>query len=487
MGWLRRNSNQIKPDYTGLQVQTSVSTLPIPIIWGRGKIGGNLIWYNNFIALPTYSSGGGKGGRRQQTGYNYYVSFAMALCEGPIADVTTVYKDQGLYDFRWLGMGLWNGNTPQTPWGGFPSGQSLAYQGTAFMAAALYNLGDTGSLGNHNFEVVGALAGSGVNGVDADPAQVIYDFLTNQQYGAQFPAASINGSTLFGSGGDASLQTYCRASGIAFSPVLTSQEQASAILTRWLLICNCAAVWSGGMLSFVPYGDSGVANGAQTTLVAQFSIPTPIPASSTTEPQIPAPVSVCSPSQFVSDGGVKYATTGQPLAFLAGITFPTIAGTYGMSPNGTYLFAPADEGKPVIVTYTVQTVTSFAPNLTPAYAIGDNNFIDEKGNKDPVQAERADVFSLATIQRIEVSSRSNRYTPVPVEARDQSQIEVYGPRVAPVIQAHEICDEFTIGPMVAQTILQRELYVRTKFTFKLGWEFCLLDPMDIVTITDSAL
>ena len=35
--------------------------------------------------------------------------------------------------------------------------------------------------------------------------------------------------------------------------------------------------------------------------------------------------------------------------------------------------------------------------------------------------------------------------------------------------------------------MQRELYVRTKFTFKLSWEYCLLDPMDIVTITDANL
>ncbi len=158
-----------------------------------------------------------------------------------------------------------------------------------------------------------------------------------------------------------------------------------------------------------------------------------------------------------------------------------------MTPAGTYYFAPPDEGKPVIVTYTVAAPTAYAPNLTPAYALTDLDFVDEKGNKDPVQVEQADIFALPTIQRIEVSSRSNRYSSVPVEARDQSQIEIFGPRVGSVIQAHEICDEFTMGPAIVQTILQRELYVRTKFTFKLSWEYCLLDPMDIVTITDANL
>jgi Putative phage tail protein len=158
-----------------------------------------------------------------------------------------------------------------------------------------------------------------------------------------------------------------------------------------------------------------------------------------------------------------------------------------MVTQGTYIFAPPDEGKAVVITYTYATPTSYTPNLTPVYALTDLDFVDEKGNKDPVQVERADIFSLPTIQRIECSSRANQYAATPVEARDQSQIELFGPRVGSVIQAHEICDELRIAPLVAQTILQRELYVRAKFTFKLSWEYCLLDPMDVVTLTDANL
>ena len=33
------------------------------------------------------------------------------------------------------------------------------------------------------------------------------------------------------------------------------------------------------------------------------------------------------------------------------------------------------------------------------------------------------------IQRVECLSRANQYGSIPVEARDQSQIDVYGPRV----------------------------------------------------------
>jgi len=97
-------------------------------------------------------------------------------------------------------------------------------------------------------------------------------------------------------------------------------------------------------------------------------------------------------------------------------------------------------------------------------------------------------FSAEELIYLPRNLRSHRlYGMSPVEARDQSQIEIFGPRVGSTIQALEICDEFVMGPLIAQTILQRELYVRTKFTFKLSWEHCLLDPMDIVTITDSNL
>ena len=70
-----------------------------------------------------------------------------------------------------LDMLTYNGTTPQSvwPWLGLYPGQDLAYQGTAFVCAASYDLGSTASIGNHNFEIVGPLAGTGVKmEIDAD-------------------------------------------------------------------------------------------------------------------------------------------------------------------------------------------------------------------------------------------------------------------------------------------------------------------------------
>jgi hypothetical protein len=492
-----------KPDYTALQIQTATSTLPIPIVWGQNRIAPNILWYANFQTVPGGSGKGigGKGGLFGGAGaiagadYTYTADLIMGLCEGPLSalgvlenGIGIIWKDLAIYTALELGLGSYPGVTPQPVWPYLASTypyNALAYQGTAYLWGAGYNLGDSASIGNHNVEVYGPFAGTGANGIDADPALVINDFLTNAQYGAGFNPASIDATTLFGSGGDASLQTYCEAMGLAFSPALVSQEQGSSILARWMQLLNCAAVWSGGLLKFIPYGDTAIEAGNPTSYQVQMSVPAPVPESSTTF-KPPSFVTVCAPQNFVSDGGVVYAFNNIPFVFI-GAQAPTVAGTYGMISPGQYIFAALDYGQPVKVTFSAAPTTSYVPNLTPVYELTDNNYINEKGNKDPLQVERVDVFSLPTIQRINVSARDNQYAQMPVEARDQSQIEIFGPRVGSTIDGREICDENIIGPLVAQTILQRELYVRTKFTWKLSWEYCLLDPMDIVTLTDTNL
>ena len=232
------------PDYTGLQIQTAVNTLPIPIVWGESRLAPNIVWYNNF---QTYeSSGGGKGsggkgglfsgGGGGSVSYTYSAAIIMALCEGPIAGINQVWKNQSVYTLSELGLSLFAGTTPQSEWSyiatAYPS-QALAYQGTAYLCAPNYSLGDSATLDNHNFEVQGFFYGTGygpgyATGADADPSLVVSDFLTNAQYGVGFPQASIDATTLFGSGGDASYQTYCRAVGLALSPALTDQERASS-------------------------------------------------------------------------------------------------------------------------------------------------------------------------------------------------------------------------------------------------------------------
>jgi len=425
------NSAMIWPSYTGLQLQTATNVLPIPLLWGMNKLAVNIIYYANFRANPVYSptpvtgkggalsgSKGGQGYTWSVSGWTYSADLTMALCEGPIVGVNQVYQGQSIYGTAYasangsvsgggsglssLGLTLFAGSTPQSPWGYLAAnnaGASLSYPGVAYVCAANFGLGQSASIGTLNFEVKGALFGTGANGLDADPAQVIADFLINEQYGVGFPGANIDATTLFGSGGDASLQTYCRALSLCFSPSINQIETASSLLTRWLLLLNTAAVWSGDRLHFISYGDQ------------------------------------------------------------------TITG-YGK----TYI-----------------------PAIAPAFALSDDDLVYTPG-VDPIKATRNDPFSLPNLVRVEelnrtgVTSRQGlpEYQASPVEARDQAMIEQFGLRAGSTVTAHEICD-LNVASIVAQTLLQRGLYVRAQYKFDLAWEFCLLDPMDIVTLTDKNL
>jgi len=485
-------SQTTTPDYTGLQIQTAVNTLPVPIVWGESKLAPNVVWYNNFQTQNGgKSSGGGKGGLFNTSDQaTYSAAVIMALCEGQINGINQIWKDQSVYSLSELGLTPVLGSTPQTVWAyiasAYPS-EALAYQGTAYVCSSDYSLGAAATLDNHDFEVQGIFYGSGINGLDADPAQIVNDFLTNAQYGVGFPSASIDATTLFGSGGDASFQTYCKAIGIGLSPALINQEKASSILQRWLQLANTAAVWSGGQLKFIPYGDSSTTAGTNVTVTEEREIGEVASGSSN-----PEGITVANWADYVSDSGVKYSNSATPLTYIGPNTWPTATGTYSISYvagtttlSGTYLFARGDEGTNVEITFTFTVAASYVPNVTPIYDLSDDDFKLEN-NEDPLQVSRSDPYEACNVWRLEVADRDNAYNLTSVESRDQNAIELYGMRIAPTVTAHEICDT-NAGLISGQLQLQRSLYIRNTYKFRLSWEYCLLDPMDIVTVSDSIL
>jgi hypothetical protein len=377
-----------------LQVQTSSSSIPIQIVYGANKIAPNCFWSGNFQYKA--QKAGGKGGG-QVTGYTYTCDLMLGLCEGPINAVGGVWNNNSI-TYMWnLGLSLFEGSSAQAKWGYLDSAfhdQALFYRGLAYVAAEAFYLGSSPNLPALSFDVHGLLVGTGLlsgNEWDASPALVVQDFLTNAQYGVGFPAASINSATLLSSSGNASYQTYCQAIGLAISPVLSNQETANSVLTRWLQLTNAAAVWSGGELKVIPYGDSAC------------------------------------------------------------------------SGNGA----------------------SYAPNLAPIYNLTDDDFVHQDG-KDPVEVVRSDPFTAKNWVSVEFLDRNNWYDSSIIQAWDQNAIELYGLNVMPTVTAHEFCF-WWIAQISAQLILQRSVYIRNAYHFKLSFEHCLLEPMDLVTITDSGL
>jgi hypothetical protein len=111
---------------------------PIPQIYGRTRLGGQVIWASQFAETTTVS-GGGKGAPSQPstTRYSYSVSLAIALCQGEIAAVPRIWADGEEVSARDLNMTLYRGTQDQLP---DPlmeaiegTGEVPAYRGTAYV------------------------------------------------------------------------------------------------------------------------------------------------------------------------------------------------------------------------------------------------------------------------------------------------------------------------------------------------------------------
>lgn len=375
-----------------LQVQQSSQGLTLPVVYGRARVAGNLIWYGDFTTIETKTTTrqGGKGGggvKQEDTSYTYEAAVMMALCEGEIKGIGRIWRDKEKFEsLSQLRLNLAKGGDEQPTWTHLQQpkhqAQAINYSGTAYIYSPNYELTKSAQIYSHNFEVIGKM-GYSSSIPDANPSEIIRDMLTNQNYGCGFPAENLGDTSVYG--------VYCRAAGIFLSPVYSEQTEAQQNISELLEQTNSAAVFSQGRLKIVPYGD------------------------------------------------VK------------------------LSGNGA----------------------AYVPNLTPVYDLTDDDFI-VSGAEDPLKVERKTNADAYNQIQVEYLDRANDYNIAVAEVKDQANIEQYGLRPKDAVKMHGICDA-KVANHVAQLLLQRALYVRNEYEFKLGWKYCLLEPMDLVTLTDEGL
>lgn len=242
----------------GLQIQTSLFGEPIVIGWGRSRIGCNMIDYVGFKAIAKTTKQGGKGGGVESTTYSYTASVIFALCEGPITSIRSIYRDSSTFTdggttaLAQAGLSLATGGIAQAPWGYmtsmFPT-HALGYSSLAYVYAQDYPLGSNASIPNHGFEVNFAIQMAGLP--DADPKDIVTDYLTNVSYGVTGWGAGLIGNL-------ADWSLYCRASNLLLSPVLDATVGGTEFLTRIAEETNSEFFWSEGVLKCRPYGDATV-------------------------------------------------------------------------------------------------------------------------------------------------------------------------------------------------------------------------------------
>ncbi len=163
----------VGPRLSEMEGLASTEGAPIPRVYGRARIGGQLIWATRFeeeVVTTVRKTRGGKamgGGGRQQTTettFTYYANIAVALCEGPITFVRRVWADSRELDLTRYAMRVHVGDAGQSPdplivakEGG---ADAPGYRGLAYVVFERLPLAEFGNrLPQFSFEVVRALPG----------------------------------------------------------------------------------------------------------------------------------------------------------------------------------------------------------------------------------------------------------------------------------------------------------------------------------------
>lgn len=139
-----------------LSVQTASAGNPIPRVYGRMRLAGTVIWATDFVEHRQVHSSGKGGGQTIQE-YSYTASFAVALCEGPVARIGRIWADGQPLDTAGLSVRFYLGNDDQQP---DPLIEALeviapAYRGLVYVLFEHLLLGQFGNrLPQLSFEVI---------------------------------------------------------------------------------------------------------------------------------------------------------------------------------------------------------------------------------------------------------------------------------------------------------------------------------------------
>lgn len=413
------------PPATNMRVQSAIAGKPIPILYGRQRFSTNLIWYGDFASRPASSGGkgggkggGGSGGKGGGGSYDYSAYVILALCEGPASVVnvwdtgspvagssqTPVPEAESLAS---VNLTAFDGDYAQAAWSWLVSNhpdQAIPYRGLTHVAGGI-QLGGSATLPSWTFEVQGDNVVTYNYGLDCVPGETIADFLTNANYGVGFPAAYL--------GSFANYNAMCIAANLLISDVLVSQVAANSWLGDLLAATNAEFVWSSGLLTIVPYGDTG-------------------------------PVSV---------PGYSYTPPSAPLFSLGDDDFMKNTGgtTIGVS----------------------------------AYTSGDPLICVRKRRSDALNDIKVEYLDRNAVYDSGGVLYPNAYNPTIAEAMDEAAIDTWGLRPSDTRQMHFFC--YAAAAITAAQLQLRRQQVLNQYTFTLDQRYAVLDPMDLVAVTDAAL
>jgi len=482
----------------GIRLQTSVWGQPIPIVFGRNRVAGNLLWYGDFIAqsVSNRKKGGSSGGsgKKGSGQYDYGAAVAIALCRGPIANLGSIWSTQGLLPIN---------NTQESytvPGGG---GSYTVTQVNTFLQdlgcqrADSYSVGpvnDYGSPGpvtlTGTTETPMALVGSSPGAGQYSESAGVYTFSAadagkaitiNYTYAppisaggfSQDPITSI-GFTLFnGAQGQAAwgyLATNHPSQALGYSLI--------AYVSTPLLDLGMAGVLPNFTYEVIGNVAAGHGNGAGDVLpgdVFTFMLTDPIDGAGISSGEIAAMTPF---NNYCGANGIYISPVYDDQGTLADRVKDLLEASNCELVESNWLLAVVPYGD----TTVVGNGFTFSPATQPVYALTLDNLI-RKGSAPAVQCNIKTIQDAYNAIQVTFSDRANSYNTSLIQAQDLNAIQQYKYRP----DSRDYTKLFASSApaiVAAQTLLSRSTYILRKFTVTATNNFILVDPMDIITVPD---
>lgn len=490
MGGGNKTISNTTPAIGAVTIQQSSYGLVVPIVWGRTRITGNLIWYGDFKATPhtevTQSGGKGGGGgiKTETTTYTYSAAVMMALAEGPILGVRGAWRGKEIFDGA-----ATDSKTIKT---------SETYESTVPMTAhTVTNAADFvsnvsveyQSPSDEDFKSFRKPYITLVENTDYTVAAGVYTFIT-----LVIPESSTIRITYVYESSESNVSALGQL-GLSLANGLTPQDPWGYMVsnhpTQAVGYSGVAYVYGA---NYALTGNAEVDNHSfEVDAALQFSdeIPDANPADVVADFLSNPIYGAGFGLEFIGDlNDFRDSSTAQGVFVSPALTEqrPAIDFLKDMA-QITNMGLVWSENQLKFVPYYDTSMTAngvtYTPDTAPIYDLTDDDFLPN-GDDGPVKVTRttqADAFNRV---QIEFHNRANAYNIEVMEAKDQADIENYGLRSMATVQAHAICDK-DVARVVAQLLLQRSLYIRNQYEFKLGWNKIGLEPMDLVTISDPGL
>jgi hypothetical protein len=123
--------------------------------------------------------------------------------------------------------------------------------------------------------------------------------------------------------------------------------------------------------------------------------------------------------------------------------------------------------------------------LVTGYDLTNDDFIVDQGQA-PITPTRKKAIDSFNALKLEFTNRATDYNTEIAEEKDLASIETIGLRTGETIKADYVA-RADLARSLVHRLLQRDLVIRTSYEFTLSLRYSRLEPMDIITLTDSVL